>query len=89
MFFLYILQQEEKSLLHQFLMGQIQDNQLADWWLSLPEDIKELNLKMTLHQIRIILKLKKAQGLQHKKLQLKYYFSSPLLLTELSIFDQE
>ena len=48
MFLHYILHEEETSLIHKFLIAQIEDPQPGDWWLSAIDDLSELDIQLTL-----------------------------------------
>ena len=52
MFLQYILKEDEDSLIHKFLLAQIEDPKTGDWWLSILQDIEELDLAFTLHDIK-------------------------------------
>ena len=56
MFLQYILQEEETCLLHKFLISQIENPLAGDWWLSTIEDMKDLEINLTLHEIKVMTK---------------------------------
>ena len=56
MFLQYLLQENENSLLYKFLSAQIDDPKEGDWWLYIIQDIKDLNLQFTLHEIKLMTK---------------------------------
>ena len=55
-FLQYILKQKESSLLSQFLNSQIEDPLHGDWWLTVKNDLEELDLKLSLYDIKIMSK---------------------------------
>ena len=104
MFLHYVLQEDENSLLYKFLMAQIETPKEGDWWLSVLQDINDLKLEVTLHEIKNMtketfktrvklaasqdalkwlnsqkLKLNKVKNMNHEKLEIQPYFSSPKL----------
>ena len=58
MFLQYLLQENENSLLYKFFLAQIGDPKEGDWWLYTLQDIKDLNLQLTFHEIKIMTKEK-------------------------------
>ena len=50
-FLQYILQEDKDSLMHSFLMAQIEDTVNGDWWETVKQDMVDLNLDMTLFEI--------------------------------------
>ena len=40
----------------QFLIAQIEDPKAGDWWLTVIDDLSELDLNLTLNEIRIMSK---------------------------------
>ena len=106
MFLHYVLQEDENSLLYKFLMAQIETPKEGDWWLSVLQDINDLKLEVTLHEIKNMtketfktrvklaasqdalkwlnsqkLQLNKVKNMNHEKLEIQPYFSSPNLST--------
>ena len=51
MYLHYILHQEKESLLHRFFLAQKANPVRGDWYLTVEEDIKELDLNLSLKQI--------------------------------------
>ena len=47
-----VLQEDEKSLLFKFLNAQMEEPQKGDWWLTVKKDIEQLNLNLSLHEIK-------------------------------------
>ena len=58
MFLQYILKEDKNSLLSKFLMAQIEETLKGDWWEMLLNDISELRLNYSLHEIRMMSKTK-------------------------------
>ena len=58
MFLQYILKEDKNSLLSKFLMAQIEETLKGDWWEMLLNDISELRLDYSLHEIRMMSKTK-------------------------------
>ena len=56
MFLQYILKEDEESLLHKFLLAQISEPKPGDWWSQVVEDLDDLKIETTLHNIQIISK---------------------------------
>ena len=54
MFLQFILKEDKKSLVSKFLMAQIQETVKGDWWEMVLNDISELNLEFSLHDIRMM-----------------------------------
>ena len=83
MFLHYILHEEENSLLHQFQVAQMNEPHPGDWWLTAQNVAKELDLQISLHEIKSVpkvafkMKVKQADSnlalnwLQLKKSELK------------------
>ena len=55
-FLQYLLKEDEGSLVSRVLMAQIENVVKGDWWESAAEDISELNLDLTLHEIKAMSK---------------------------------
>ena len=56
LFFQYILQEEENALIIKFLISQINKPLARDWWNSALDDMEELNINLTLHEIKVMSK---------------------------------
>ena len=52
MFLQYILKEEESSLLYTFLLAQMDSPKDGDWWLTVLDDISELQLDISLDDIK-------------------------------------
>ena len=51
-FLQYILKEEEHTLIHSFLVAQIENPLKGDWWELVMQDIIELNLNLSLSEIK-------------------------------------
>ena len=56
MFLHYILQEDEQSLMNKFLIAQIEETKEGDWWLTVKDNMEELNLELSLHEIKLMSK---------------------------------
>ena len=50
----YILKERSDSLIHSFLLAQIENTLKGDWWDTVRNDIAELNLNLSLSEIQIM-----------------------------------
>ena len=53
-FLQYILKERSDSLIHSFLLAQIENTLKGDWWETVQNDIIELNLNLSLYEIQIM-----------------------------------
>ena len=53
MFLHYVLQEDRHSMLYKFLMAQVEEPKPGDWWLTILDDMKELKLDFSLHEIQV------------------------------------
>ena len=53
-FLQYILKERGDSLIHSFLLAQIENTLKGDWWQTVQNDIIELNLNLSLYEIQIM-----------------------------------
>ena len=51
-FLQYILKEKEHTLIHSFLVAQIENPLKGDWWELVRQDMMELNLNLSLSEIR-------------------------------------
>ena len=54
MFLQYILKQDENTLVYKFLEAQLKNPQKGDWILQVKQDIEDVDLKMTLSEIKLM-----------------------------------
>ena len=54
LFLHYILNEDNNSMIHRFLMTQIKTSKKRDWIVQVMSDLKELNLGEDLEKIRMI-----------------------------------
>ena len=52
MYLQLVLQEDEESLLFKFLNAQMDEPKKGDWWLKVKKDIEQLNLNLSLHEIK-------------------------------------
>ena len=48
----YILKESEQSLMYKFLNAQMEDPKDGDWWLTMKDDMEELKMNVSLHEIK-------------------------------------
>ena len=54
----YILKESEQSLMYKFLNAQMEDPKDGDWWLTVKDNMEELKMNVSLHEIKTMLKEK-------------------------------
>ena len=54
LFLQYILQEQGDTLLHSFLVAQMEDTLKGDWWEVVQNDLVELKLDMSLSEIKLM-----------------------------------
>ena len=81
MFLQYVLKEDRKSLIHKFLMAQIEQPQAGDWWSLVAKDIEELKLNLSLFEIEVMskeaLKIKVKTAVSEEALKLELLIGSP------------
>ena len=54
LFLQYILKEKGDSLIHSFLVAQMEDTKKGDWWETVQNDIMEIELNLSLSEIKMM-----------------------------------